>query len=89
MGRIAAPFIAIALVYGFEELMVGTITEPELIRDNLKFFIDHQIAFGKAQLEAGGRSALARRLHRRRIAGLPRPRERDVRFPARERHGHV
>jgi uroporphyrinogen decarboxylase len=53
MGRIAAPFSAIALVYGIEELMVGMITQPELLRDNLKFFIDHQIAFGKAQLEAG------------------------------------
>jgi len=53
MGRVAAPFSALALVYGIEELMVGTITQVELIRDNLKFFIDHQIAFGRAQLEAG------------------------------------
>jgi uroporphyrinogen-III decarboxylase len=53
MGRIAAPFSALALVYGIEELMVGTIRQPDLVRDNLKFFIDHQIAFGMAQLEAG------------------------------------
>jgi uroporphyrinogen-III decarboxylase len=53
MGRIAAPFSAIALVYGIEELMVGMITQPDLVHDNLKFFIDHQIAFGKAQLDSG------------------------------------
>jgi uroporphyrinogen-III decarboxylase len=53
MGRIAAPFTALALVYGIEELMVGMISQPELIHDNLRFFVDHQIAMGKAQLEAG------------------------------------
>ncbi|NUQ64276.1 MAG: hypothetical protein HUU20_17540 [Pirellulales bacterium] len=53
MGRVAAPFTAIALVYGIEELMVGMLAEPELIHDNLRFLIDHQVAFGKAQLEAG------------------------------------
>jgi len=53
MGRIAAPFSAVGLVYGIEELMMGLITQPELVKDNAKFFIDHQIAFGRAQLEAG------------------------------------
>jgi uroporphyrinogen-III decarboxylase len=53
MGRIAAPFSALGLIYGMEELMIGLITQPDLVRDNVKFFIDHQIAFGKAQLEAG------------------------------------
>jgi uroporphyrinogen decarboxylase len=53
MGRIAAPFTAVGLVYGIEELMVGMIAQPELVRDNARFFVDHQIAFGKAQLEAG------------------------------------
>ena len=53
MGRIAAPFSAVGLVYGIEELMVGLIAEPELVKDNVKFFVDHQIAFGRAQLEAG------------------------------------
>jgi uroporphyrinogen decarboxylase len=52
-GRIAAPFTAVALVYGIEALMVGMIEQPDLIKDNVKFFIDHQIAFGQAQLEAG------------------------------------
>jgi uroporphyrinogen decarboxylase len=53
MGRIAAPFSALGLVYGIEELMIGLMTQPSLVRDNVRFFIDHQIAFGKAQLEAG------------------------------------
>jgi len=53
MGRIAAPFSTLGLIYGIEELMVGMITDPGLVNDNLKFFVDHQIAFGQAQLDAG------------------------------------
>ena len=53
MGRIAAPFSAVGLVYGIEELMIGLVTQPDLVKDNAKFFIDHQIAFGRAQIEAG------------------------------------
>jgi uroporphyrinogen decarboxylase len=53
MGRIAAPLSTLGLIYGIEELMVGMIADPGLIDDNLKFFIDHQIAFGQAQLDAG------------------------------------
>ena len=52
-GRVAAPFSTLGLIYGIEELMVGMLTEPGLVKDNVKFFVDHQIAFGKAQLEAG------------------------------------
>lgn len=52
-SRIAAPFSALGLIYGIETLLVQMLDEPELLRDNLKFFIDHQIAFGKAQLQAG------------------------------------
>ncbi|MFH1921308.1 MAG: uroporphyrinogen decarboxylase family protein [Planctomycetota bacterium] len=53
MGRIAAPFSALGLVYGIEELMIGLMTQPDLVKDNARFFVDHQIAFGKAQLKAG------------------------------------
>jgi len=53
MGRIAAPFSAVGLVYGIEELMIGLMTQPELVKDNAQFFIDHQVAFGQAQLDAG------------------------------------
>ncbi len=52
-GRIAAPFSALGLIYGIETLMTQIVDDPELVRDNLKFFIEHQIAFGRAQLEAG------------------------------------
>jgi len=52
-GRIAAPFSALGLIYGIETLMIHLIDGPDLVRDNLEFFIDHQIAFGKAQVEAG------------------------------------
>jgi len=53
MGRIAAPYSALALIYGIDTLMIATLTEPELLKDNMKFFVEHQIMFGKAQLEAG------------------------------------
>ena len=53
MGRIAGPFSTLGLIYGIDELMVKMLTEPDLVRENMKFFITHQIEFGKAQLEAG------------------------------------
>ena len=52
-GRIAAPFSAGALVYGIDRWLMAMLDEPELVRDNIAFFVDHQIAFGRAQLEAG------------------------------------
>lgn len=52
-GRIAAPFTAPALIYGIDKWLMAMLEEPELVRDNVRFFIDHQIAFGKAQIEAG------------------------------------
>ena len=53
MGRIGGPFSALGLIYGIDELMTKMLLEPELVRDNMRFFIDYQIAFGKLQLEAG------------------------------------
>jgi len=53
MGRIAAPFSSPALIYGIDTFLVKMLEDPALVRDNLSFFVDHQIAFGKAQLEAG------------------------------------
>jgi len=52
-GRIAAPFSSLALVYGMDPTLTGMLLEPQLLRDNLRFFVDHQIAFGEAQIEAG------------------------------------
>ncbi len=53
MGRIAAPFSALGLVYGIDTLLVTMLENPDLVRENLDFFTAHQIAFGRAQLEAG------------------------------------
>jgi uroporphyrinogen decarboxylase len=53
MGRIAAPFSTLGLVYGIDTLLVAMLDDPAVVRDNLRFFIEHQIAFGQAQLEAG------------------------------------
>ena len=53
MGRIAAPYSTLALIYGVDTLMMATLGEPELVKDNMKFFVEHQIMFGQAQLEAG------------------------------------
>ncbi len=53
MGRIAAPFSALGLIYGIDTLLIKMLEEPGLVRDNMAFFVDHQIAFGQAQLDAG------------------------------------
>ena len=53
MGRIAAPFSTLGLIYGIDTLLIGMLEEPDLVRDNLEFFVEHQIAFGRAQFEAG------------------------------------
>ncbi|MBT7056387.1 MAG: hypothetical protein HN976_14955, partial [Lentisphaerae bacterium] len=53
MGRVAAPFSALGLIYGIDTLLVTMLEQPDLVFDNLRFFGDHQIAFGRAQQEAG------------------------------------
>jgi uroporphyrinogen decarboxylase len=53
VGRIAAPFSAPALLYGIDKWLLGMLEEPDLVRDNISYFSDYQIAFGKAQIEAG------------------------------------
>ncbi len=52
-GRVAAPFSAPALVYGVDKWLVAMLDEPDLVRDNIAFFVEHQIAFGREQIEAG------------------------------------
>jgi len=52
-GRIAAPFSALALIYGIDTLLVNVLDQLELVRANLSFFTEHQIAFGRAQIQAG------------------------------------
>lgn len=53
MGRIAAPFSTLGLVYGIDTLMMQMLDDATLVRDNTAFFVEHQIEFGRAQLEAG------------------------------------
>lgn len=52
-GRIAAPFSALALIYGIDALLTNVLLDPALVHDSTRFFVDHQVAFGKAQFEAG------------------------------------
>ena len=53
MGRIASPFSAVALIYGIEALLVGVMDDPGLVRDNLAYFTDYEVAYGRAQIDAG------------------------------------
>ena len=53
MGRIAAPFSALGLIYGIDTLLITMLEDPDLVRDNLRVFTAHQIAFGEAQIAAG------------------------------------
>jgi uroporphyrinogen decarboxylase len=53
VGRIAAPFSTQALVYGVDTLLLQMFEDAALVRDNLDFFVEHQIAFGRAQIQAG------------------------------------
>ena len=52
-GRIAAPFSTLGLIYGIDTLLIAMLESPELVHDNCRFFVEHQIAFGRAQLDAG------------------------------------
>ena len=53
MGRIAAPFSVLGLLYGIDMTFLAMLDNPDLVRDNMRFFVEHQILFGQAQLEAG------------------------------------
>lgn len=53
MGRIACPFSAAALVYGIETLLVSLIDNPGLVRDNLAYFAEYEVAYAQAQIDAG------------------------------------
>ncbi|HEY3297680.1 MAG TPA: uroporphyrinogen decarboxylase family protein, partial [Armatimonadota bacterium] len=46
VGRTEAPFSSVALLYGIEETMLLPYTDPELLIDTLKYFVEIQTAFG-------------------------------------------
>ena len=52
-GRTAAPFTSTALLYGIQEAMMLTITDPDLLLRTNAFFIELQAEFGRAQYNAG------------------------------------
>ena len=52
-GNVAAPFTSIALLCGVADALLLPLDQPELLREMTKFFIDWQVAWGRAQIEAG------------------------------------
>lgn len=53
VGRTAAPFSSVGLLYGISQSMVMPYDDPELLRDTMRFLADMQIEFGRRQHEAG------------------------------------
>ncbi len=52
-GRVAAPFSAVALLYGISDGLVLIYDDPDLFRDTADFFVELMTAWGIAQLDAG------------------------------------
>ncbi|HHY98332.1 MAG TPA: hypothetical protein GX509_06300 [Firmicutes bacterium] len=53
VGRTAAPFSSVTLLYGIEETMGLIFSDPSLLKDTCQFFMELQTEWGKAQIEAG------------------------------------
>jgi len=52
-GSCAAPFSSVGLLFGLEETMMLSVTDPDLLRDACEFFVELQSAYTAAQIEAG------------------------------------
>jgi len=52
-GRVAAPFSSVALLYGIKAAMVLLFRNRELFRETADYFVQLQIEWGKAQIQAG------------------------------------
>ena len=52
-GSCAAPYSAVGLLFGLEETMVSTVTQPDLIAAACDFFVELQASYIRAQTEAG------------------------------------
>ena len=52
-GRVAAPFTAVALLYGVERSMSLIVEEQDLFQKTAEFLTGLMIAWGKAQIQAG------------------------------------
>ena len=52
-GRTPAPFSAVTLLYGIEQTMMLIYDEPKLLHDTMKFLLDVETSYAKAQIAAG------------------------------------
>jgi len=52
-GNVAAPFTSVALLFGMSDALLLLINHPKRLREAMQFFVDYQIEWGKAQIEAG------------------------------------
>lgn len=53
VGSCAGPFSSVGLLYGLQETMIFTATDPELLADTCDFFVESQSRYIQAQIEAG------------------------------------
>ena len=52
-GSCAAPFSSVGLLFGLQETMILTATDPGLLREACDFFVEFQSRYIAAQIEAG------------------------------------
>lgn len=52
-GRVAAPFSAVALLYGISDGLMLIYDDPDLLRHTAEFFVELMTMWGIAQLDAG------------------------------------
>lgn len=53
VGRTAAPFSSVGLLYGLTQSMMMPYDDPALLKDTVDFLAEVQIDFGRCQFEAG------------------------------------
>ncbi|MHB0878104.1 MAG: uroporphyrinogen decarboxylase family protein [Anaerolineae bacterium] len=53
VGRTAAPFSAVGLLYGISQSMTLPYDDPQFLKDTMDFLADMQIEFGRQQKNAG------------------------------------
>lgn len=53
VGSCAAPYSSVALLFGLEETMLLTKTDPEFLAEACEFFVELQSQYIRAQVEAG------------------------------------
>ena len=56
VGGCAAPYSSVGLLFGLEETMIQSITDPQLLLEACDFFVESQAVWCRAQIEAGAHS---------------------------------